>query len=936
MGKISYGWLTLTLSLVVGSLGIANLLLLFWIFILVILGTCVGALYIFRTPLAVYKSALSDSLIVVPSSRITSEAAEPAEKFHELTGHKEIDDQLQEIIIFILRDYVTSWYALISDHPEFIQETKSLLERVVSIFTSRCKAVDWTSFFTTRFVDLCASHVRLYRQAKAKKDTPDLVSAFFNLEEESEKFQISRRKVCTSNSSREVYFRELSGILCYLLLPPPDDCVRPIRLIVREILSQPIFHSVVELLSDPDFINQTIVWLCRDCPFASDVFLTVIQTSEHVDELLATQEKLNSEIAILRSRDLGADDDMHETKQQLNSLLFVQKLLKTRLSRLQEGSDVDSTGTFSREWYKIMLGKGARLFQLDLEDILRNSVAFSYFLEHVTNFGAQAYLFFCMNINSWKLATEEQLRAYDADPTNPKYEQLLVNMREVAQSIFDNYLSERAAPRLRLDESIYRKIQNRIKLEILSPSWFLDAEIAVKEKLNKEDRFLPSFKRDTSYIKLLAELDLLHYKDSAQESDDTTSWDNVSLGEGNNSASDSELVEVSPNDGNEDPVRGGTKLEVDVAGPEEPTAQVVVRPNDCVIKAEIIQKALVKGGLSSHASYVILVTKLYQEKEIEKWEVFRRYSDFYDFYGRINEQFPDLRSLEFPAKRRFNNLNHLFLERRLYLLNRYLQQLLSRRVLESHVGLKAQIMHFLDHGAYEHEKNPINKKVDKIVNPFLKGMTSIVRTVPDSIFGGIGKFLTLGQNPAKELPDLTDAFKVGTSLDPNDDNIPLSILLLLFDEVFEMRTRPAWLRRHIIGLLRDILHSLMGDVYNQKILEIVDSLTSPSSIAEAIKAFRNSLWPNGWRAVPQPPRDESTKMRTRVVAKASLLACLSDELTRIIGSETSRRGMTSVFDMLQYPELNRRLVFVLLESALEVIFQDQAMHMTFVKLYALS
>ena len=58
-------------------------------------------------------------------------------------------------------------------------------------------------------------------------------------------------------------------------------------------------------------------------------------------------------------------------------------------------------------------------------------------------------------------------------------------------------------------------------------------------------------------------------------------------------------------------------------------------------------------------------------------------------------------------------------------------------------------------------------------------MTSIVRTVPDTIFGGIGKFLTLGQNPAKELPDLTDAFKVGTSLDPNVSGLLFFFFLTL-------------------------------------------------------------------------------------------------------------------------------------------------------------
>jgi hypothetical protein len=44
-----------------------------------------------------------------------------------------------------------------------------------------------------------------------------------------------------------------------------------------------------------------------------------------------------------RSRDSGREDDA-SVKQQLSSLLYVHKVIETRLQRLKEGADSDSVG----------------------------------------------------------------------------------------------------------------------------------------------------------------------------------------------------------------------------------------------------------------------------------------------------------------------------------------------------------------------------------------------------------------------------------------------------------------------------------------------------------------------------------------------------------------------------------------------------------------
>ena len=61
-------------------------------------------------------------------------------------------------------------------------------------------------------------------------------------------------------------------------------------------------------------------------------------------------------------------------------------------------------------------------------------------------------------------------------------------------------------------------------------------------------------------------------------------------------------------------------------------------------------------------------------------------------------------------------------------------------------------------------------------------------------------------------------------------------------------------------------------------------------------SFLSSL---GYPAADREPRDENTKMRTRVAARAALFSSFSDDLRRLIGSETTRSGLLMIFEMLQ-------------------------------------
>lgn len=93
-------------------------------------------------------------------------------------------------------------------------------------------------------------------------------------------------------------------------------------------------------MSDPDYINQTIIWLCKSYVVSSDTFLTVLRSCNSSDELEAVNEIVNNEIYVLRSKDTGEND--FEIKQQISSLLFVKSNIESRMKCLNDGVIIDN------------------------------------------------------------------------------------------------------------------------------------------------------------------------------------------------------------------------------------------------------------------------------------------------------------------------------------------------------------------------------------------------------------------------------------------------------------------------------------------------------------------------------------------------------------------------------------------------------------------
>uniref|UniRef100_A0A8V0XJM3 Sorting nexin-13 n=2 Tax=Gallus gallus TaxID=9031 RepID=A0A8V0XJM3_CHICK len=798
--------------------------------------------------------------------------ARPIKIDRRLTGANIIDEPLQQVIQFSLRDYVQYWYYTLSDDESFLLEIRQALQYALVQFSARSKETDWQPYFTTRLVDDFGTHLRVFRKAQQriaekgdqmKDQAEELVDTFFEVEVEMEK-EVCRDLVCTSPKDEEGFLRDLCEVLLYILLPPGDFQNKIMRYFVREILSRGILLPLINQLSDPDYINQYVIWMIRDSNCNYEAFMNIIKLSDNIGELEAVKDKASEELQYLRSLDT-AGDDINTIKNQINSLLYVIKVCDSRIQRLQSGKEIDTV--------KLAANFG-KLCTVPLDHILVDNVALQFFMDYMQQTGGQAHLFFWMTVEGYRVTAQQQLEVLQSRQRDGKHQtnQTKGLLRAAAVGVYEQYLSEKASPRVNIDDNLVAKLAETLNHEDPTPEIFDDIQRKVYELMLRDERFYPSFKQNVLYVRMLAELDML--KDpSFRGSDD---------GEG-------ESFNGSPT--------SSINLSLDDLSnvPSDETVQ---------LHAYISDTGVCNDHGKTYALYAITVHRRNANSE-ETWKTYRRYSDFHDFHMRITEQFENLANiLKLPGKKTFNNMDREFLEKRKKDLNAYLQLLLNPEMMKASPALAHYVYDFLENKAYSKGKGDFARKVPPLIQ----------KTYSDP-----------------------DHCRVAATIDDSvDDNIPLRVMLLLMDEVFDLKERNQWLRRNIKNLLQQLIRATYGDTINRKIVDHVDWMTSPEQVADAVKRFRDAFWPNGILAETVPRRDKAIRMRTRVAGKTKLLEIMPDELKHIIGAETTRKGILRVFEMFQHTQLNKRMVYVFLERFLETLFPQNKFHELFNKLHSRS
>lgn len=97
-------------------------------------------------------------------------------------------------------------------------------------------------------------------------------------------------------------------MLCFCLMPSKTFNCLPLRCLLREIVAHVLVKGSIERLTDPDYINQSLLYLSQNFVPSTENFMTTINFCESLDELNELSLKIEKEIALTRSNDLGGND----------------------------------------------------------------------------------------------------------------------------------------------------------------------------------------------------------------------------------------------------------------------------------------------------------------------------------------------------------------------------------------------------------------------------------------------------------------------------------------------------------------------------------------------------------------------------------------------------------------------------------------------------
>ena len=171
----------------------------------------------------------------------------------------ELNHELYNFIAIALRAYVHPWWTKITRYDkEFLPGITRVLTHVIQVFEARLVRTDLSPLVFRDLPILLANHYTDYRNAKSKVHTSYASGASATLPQLFHQIQ-PHMAVAADGTIDEVYVRQALGEALKTCLPPSDFEPETERYIVREILVKVVLDGVVPKLTQPWFIQQSIL-----------------------------------------------------------------------------------------------------------------------------------------------------------------------------------------------------------------------------------------------------------------------------------------------------------------------------------------------------------------------------------------------------------------------------------------------------------------------------------------------------------------------------------------------------------------------------------------------------------------------------------------------------------------------------------------------------
>ncbi|KAL4096986.1 hypothetical protein QTP88_021840 [Uroleucon formosanum] len=657
----------------------------------------------------------------------TISAKEINEDGVNLSGSEYIDQQLSDIMDFILRDYVYPWYDKLSDDEDFPIQIHRSTSYLISCMAKRLQQVDFLQFVCTNLSKEVAKHIRIYRKSLKATSTKnseevDFETIFFQHEQDVDRLGTSHANVCLDENYEKKWLRDISEALIYHVTPENDFKCRTIRILIREIISNKLFLTTINMLSNPDYVNQLIIWLCSDYPVTNETFLTVLRSTKSYQQLNAVHSLVQKEIMNLRSRDSGESDS--RAKQQLSSLLFLSNLIKSIVNSIPQQSDRSLDFLLSFE-HSMSSPKND---SLSLKWILESKTALPYFIDYLTTINCDSFISFYINIDGWKQFVHEQMQNVSRDPSQYSSSDLATvdHIRDEAKKLYSLHIGQKPDIQDELGDDLVKSLAKKIQVDSVDETWFDEVQNALYKTLLKPEKgIISGFGKHESCSRLITDLEL---KSLGSE--------DIFEPELAMPASDFLI----PMDAVQQLFKGTGDKVSDFLSGSKALSPGQSEDDKSILSADIIETGLVHEGGKTFGVYAVSITRVYMSGKEENWHVYKRYSDFYDLYQRVKDKYSELGKLSFPAKKTFHNADRRVLEKRMMMLNQFIHNLLKSSTVANYPGIQTMVEQFLEQRPEDKKallSGHLVKTVDNLLFNPLKVVGNVVKTVPDNIFNTV-------------------------------------------------------------------------------------------------------------------------------------------------------------------------------------------------------
>ncbi|KAK1175923.1 sorting nexin-25-like [Acipenser oxyrinchus oxyrinchus] len=850
-------------------------------------------------------------LLFIKIMRHLSGPALESQQLRRVVISHNVDKALKEVFDYSYRDYVLSWYVGLSKDEgqlyhmlseDFWEVAKQLRNRLSHIDIVRVVCIDTVKMLHTHFYDLKAANTR-------QEEPPKL----FPLHP------------CLNSPEEELRFlRSCSRLLMLYLLPTKDVRSRSLRVVLAEVFATKVLKQLVEVLSDPDYINRMLLAQLelreqvnehhkKAYTYAPsyEEFIKLISGSSDVEFL--KQLRYQIVVEVIQATTISS---LPHLKKQKDSKGKETAAMKADLLRARNMKRYISQLTVAKKQCEKrirLLGGPAYDHQVDGAAEDHQSPRILHFKEIMSNPKFREHFRIYMErVDKRALVSFWESVEYLKNTNKNEIPQLV---SEIYQNFF---VESREIP---VEKALYKEIQQTL---VGNKGTGIFTKIQSDVYKTMKDMYYPSFLVSDMYDRLIKKEEQRSNSQSSSEDKDETchaceSGEEV-LDEGSSGLNEQASYAVNKlrllNEKLEykrqalgsilnapTPDRKIVSMlreEISTMEKEHTDLQLHISHTDWWCENLGTWRAIINSNEVADESgeqmpcYSICVHLLESDdSKNNSWTVSRRLSDFQTLHRKLTECFPSLKKAQLPSlsKLPFKSVDQKFLDKSKNQLNTFLQKMLSDERLCQSEALYA----FLS-------PSPEHLKVIDIQGKKPSfSLSSFLERLP-------GDFFSHQEEETEENIDFSDYVD---ELDGKKDLLAEPCFMLI-GEIFELRGMFKWVRKTLIALVQ----ITFGRTINKQIRDTVNWVFSEQMLVYYINVFQDAFWPNGKLAAFTKPRTEIQCQETKQRAQQKLLDNIPDTLQSLVGQQNARHGIIKIFNALQETSANKHLLYVLLELLL--------------------